>query len=57
LAAGADGIFVDKKTNIATDKEYRYCSAIYKYVKRHDSGKLVVVNSGHYKVTERIMQV
>ncbi|HEX2615222.1 MAG TPA: spherulation-specific family 4 protein [Nitrososphaera sp.] len=57
LAAGVDGIFVDEVTNISTDKEYSYYSAIYKYVKSHDSGKLVVMNPGHYKVTEKIMQI
>lgn len=57
LAAGADGIFVDEVTNIENDNEYNYYSAIYKYVKSHDSSKLVVMNPGHYKVTERIMQI
>jgi hypothetical protein len=58
LAAGVDGIFVDEVTNISTDKEFGYYSAIFEYVKSHDSGKLIVVmNPGHYKVNERIMQI
>ena len=57
LSAGADGILVDEVTNIETDSEYGYYSAIYKYIKSFGSDKVVVMNPGHYKVTERIMQI
>jgi hypothetical protein len=57
LAAGVDGIFVDEVTNISTDKEYSYYSSIFNYIKNHDSDNLVVMNPGHYKVTENIMQI
>lgn len=57
LSAGADGVFVDEVTNIETDNEYSYYSEIYKYIKAFDVDKLVVMNPGHYKVSERIMQI
>ena len=57
LIAGADGIFIDEVTNIETDREYNYYSTIYNYIKNYDPDKLVVMNPGHYKVTERIMQI
>ena len=57
LGAGADGILVDEVTNIETDSEYSYYSAIYNYIKSFNSDKVVVMNPGHYKVTERIMEI
>ncbi len=57
LAAGVDGIFVDEVTNIMTDNEFIYYSVIYNYIKSHDKDALVVMNPGHYKVTEKIMQM
>ena len=57
MASGVDGILVDEVTNILTDAEHDYYSAIYKHVKSYGQDKLVIMNPGHYKVTERIMQV
>lgn len=57
MAAGVDGIFVDEVTNIETDLEFNYYSSIYNYIKNHDQNKLVVMNPGHYKVSERIMRI
>jgi len=57
MASGVDGIFVDEVTNIKSDVEYRYYEAIDKQVKSYGQDKLVVMNPGHYKVSERIMLI
>ncbi|HKU49128.1 MAG TPA: spherulation-specific family 4 protein, partial [Nitrososphaera sp.] len=53
----SDGIFVDEVTNIETDAEFSYYSAIYQHVKENHDGndKMVIMNPGHYKVSEEIM--
>jgi hypothetical protein len=56
MASGVDGIFVDEVTNIETDAEQNYCAEIHRHVKSFGQGKIVVMNPGHYKVTERVMQ-
>jgi hypothetical protein len=59
----SDGIFVDEVTNIETDAEFSYYSAIYQHVKENQDGgdgnddKLVIMNPGHYKVSEEIMKI
>lgn len=57
MAIGVDGIFIDEVTNIETDKQFNYYSSIYHYIKSLDGTKLVIMNPGHYKVSERIMQI
>ena len=54
----SDGIFVDEVTNIENDAEFSYYSAIYNHVKdNYGDEKLVIMNPGHYKVSEQIMQI
>lgn len=54
----SDGIFVDEVTNLETGAELRYYSAIYQHVKQnHGEDKLVIMNPGHYKVSEEIMKI
>jgi hypothetical protein len=54
----SDGIFVDEVTNIESDAEFAYYSAIYNHVKEnYGDEKLVIMNPGHYQVTEKIMQI
>src|SRR5262249_31419749 len=57
LAAGADGIFVDEVTTIQNEKEFAYYSEIYHYVKDGNESKIVVMNPGHFNVTESIMKI
>lgn len=57
MAAGVDGIFVDEVTNIVTGAEYNYYSQIYRHAKSYGEDKVVIMNPGHYKVTERIMSI
>lgn len=57
MASGVDGIFVDEVTNIGTDAEHNYYAEIHRYVKDYGPGKLVVMNPGHYKVSERVMLI
>ncbi|MCI0560281.1 MAG: spherulation-specific family 4 protein [Nitrososphaera sp.] len=52
-----DGIFVDEVTNIESDREYLYYSEIYRHVKSNDPDAMVIMNPGHYKVSERIMSI
>ena len=57
-ASQSDGIFVDEVTNLETDAEVSYYSAIFKHVKEtHGDDKLVIMNPGHYKVREQVMQI
>jgi hypothetical protein len=57
-ASQSDGIFVDEVTNLETDAELSYYAAIYKHVKETQGGdKLVIMNPGHYKVHEQVMQI
>ena len=57
-ASQSDGIFVDEVTNLETGAELRYYSAIYQHVKQnHGEDKLVIMNPGHYKVSEEIMKI
>jgi hypothetical protein len=54
----SDGIFVDEVTNLETSAEFSYYSAIYQHVKQgHGKDKLVIMNPGHYKVSEQIMKI
>jgi hypothetical protein len=57
MASDVDGIFVDEVTNIETDAEYDYYSAIHRHIESYGQDKLSVMNPGHYKVTERVMQI
>jgi hypothetical protein len=57
IASGVNGIFVDEMSNIQTDAEYNYYATIYKHIKSYGQNKLVVMNPGHYKVAERVMQI
>ena len=57
MAAGVDGIFVDEVTNIVNDAEYDYYSQIYRHAKSYGPETMVIMNPGHYKVTERIMSI
>lgn len=58
MSAGADGVFIDEVSNLRTSAEYQYYSAIYKYVKdSYGPEKIVIMNLGSYKVTERVMSV
>ncbi|HEV8405409.1 MAG TPA: spherulation-specific family 4 protein [Nitrososphaera sp.] len=57
MASGVDGIFVDEVTNIETNAENSYYLTIYNKAKSYGQDMLVVMNPGHYKVTERIMPI
>jgi hypothetical protein len=57
MASGVDGIFIDEVTNIETDAEHSYYAAIHRHVKSYGQDKLVVMNPGHFKVTERVMLI
>lgn len=57
MAAGVDGIFVDEVTNIVSNAEYNYYSQIYRHAKSYGEDKMVIMNPGHYKVTERVMSI
>ncbi|WP_148681460.1 spherulation-specific family 4 protein [Candidatus Nitrososphaera gargensis] len=57
MASGVDGIFVDEVTNIETDAEHSYYAAVYQHIKSHGQDKLAIMNPGHYKVNESIMQI
>jgi hypothetical protein len=57
MASGVDGIFVDEVTNIETDAEHAYYAEIHRHVKSYGHDRLVVMNPGHYKVSERVMLV
>ena len=57
MASGVDGILVDEVTNMLTAADHDYYAAIYKYIKSYGQDKLVIMNPGHYKVTEKVMQV
>jgi hypothetical protein len=57
MALGVDGIFIDEVTNIETDVEHSYYAEIHRHVKSYGQDKLVVMNPGHLKVTERMMLI
>lgn len=57
MASDVDGIFVDEVTNIETAAEYSYYAAIHRHIKSFGGDKLSIMNPGHYKVTERVMQL
>lgn len=57
MASDVDGIFIDEVTNIETDAEQSYYAAIHRYVKSYGQDKLVVMNPGSFKVTERVMLI
>jgi hypothetical protein len=57
MASGVDGIFIDEVTNIETDAEHSYYAEIHRHVKGYGQDRLVVMNPGHYKVTERVMLI
>jgi len=57
MGSGVDGIFVDEVTNIKTDVEHNYYAEIHRYIKNFGQDKLVVMNPGHYKVSERVMLI
>lgn len=57
MTSDVDGIFVDEVTNIKTDAEHNYYAEIYKHVKSYGQDKLIIMNPGHYQVTERVMQI
>lgn len=57
MASRVEGIFIDEVTNIETDAEHSYYAAIHRHVKSYGEDKLVVMNPGHFKVTERVMLV
>jgi hypothetical protein len=57
MASDVDGIFIDEVTNIETDAEHSYYAEIHRHVKGYGQDKLVVMNPGHFKVTERVMLV
>lgn len=57
-ASQSDGIFVDEVTNLETDAEVSYYTAIYEHVKEnHGEDKLVIMNPGHYLVREQVMRI
>lgn len=57
MKSDVDGIFIDEVTNIVTDAEHDYYAAIHRHVKSYGQDKLVVMNPGHFKVTERVMLI
>jgi len=57
MTSGVNGIFVDEVSNMQTNAERDYYGAVYKHIKSYGQDKIVIMNPGHYKVTESIMRV
>jgi hypothetical protein len=48
---------VDEVTNVASEKDFAYYSTIYNTIKDKNETKLVVMNPGHFEVSESIMKI